>query len=384
MMIVASLAFLLMQASPDLDRLNKAQQLMDSGRCAEAIPILQKLAANHPSAPSLTYGLGRCYFEVEDYAAAIAALRNAIRGMPKSAEAHFFLGSALGLSGSLPEAIQELRAAMELDPQFEPAFRAFGMFRVQQGQYLREALVALETAVRLNPRDARARYWLGRFYQGIGDSDQARQRFEQAYKLDPEDPQTRLGMGLALLADGELDQALAHFDAVLKIDPGLVPALLGRARALYNKGEAAQALAPAEAAHKGARGFEDERSSVWILSRIYRALSRDADAQAAERQMKDLETSFAGEMARIRELNDQAARYEAEHRPDKVAESLEAFLKLRENGEVLIRLGDAYLQLGRFAEAERCYVRASQIGPLTDGLKQRLHTVREQAAHPKP
>ena len=81
---------------------------------------------------------------------------------------------------------------------------------------------------------------------------------------------------------------------------------------------------------------------------------------------------------------DEAARYEAEGRFDRVAELLEAFLKVRERHDALARLGDAYLKLGQLGDAERCYVRASKIGPLTDALKQRLLRVRELAAQHKP
>ena len=82
-MIVPLLGLLLLaQADPDLDNLNTAQRLMNSGHCAEALPLLKALNARHPEAPTLRYGLGRCYFETEDYPDAIASLREAARGLP--------------------------------------------------------------------------------------------------------------------------------------------------------------------------------------------------------------------------------------------------------------------------------------------------------------
>jgi tetratricopeptide (TPR) repeat protein len=316
---------------------------------------------------------------VEDYAAAIASLLDAARGLPKSAEVRFFLGSALGVSGNIPEAIPELRTAMQLDPKFQPAFRAFGMFRVQQQQYSKEALQALEAAVRLDPKDVRALYWLGEFHRALGDTALARRHFESAFTLDSADPTVWLGLGRVLLDDGETDTALAHFDDVLRLEPRLVPALLGRARALYYKGQAEQALAPAEAAHTNARGFEDERGAIWILCRIYRALGRDAEAQNAEHQLSVLESTFAGEMERIRDLSERAAVFEASGNLSKVVELLEAYRRIRETDEILVRLGDAYFGMRRLADAERCYLRASQIGSLTPALEQRLRRVREAA-----
>jgi tetratricopeptide (TPR) repeat protein len=370
--ILPLLALVALQTNPDLERLATAQQLIDSGRCSAAIPILKELRARHPETASLTYGLGRCYFETEDYTAAVAALRQAARMLPGSAEVRFFLGSALGVGGNIPEAIPELRTAMELDPRFQPAYRAFGMFRVQQGLYEQDALQALETAIRLDPRDARALYWMGELHRATGDAAPARQYFERARQLDPEDPLVRLGLGRMSLDDGEVDQALADFDSVLRTAPGLVPALLGRARALYYQGRVEQALAPAEAARQGAGSFEDRRGSVWILCRIYRSLGRDAEARDAERQLKEMEDNLSSELERIRELSGQAARLEADGKPAQAVPLLEALLKIRETSEVQTRLGDAYLKLGRPADAQRCYIRASRIGPLSDELKRRL------------
>jgi len=378
------LALLAALANPDLESLRTAQQLMDGGRWADAIPVLTKLVDKHPEAPALTYGLGRCYFEVEDYPAAVPSLREAAQRIPASAEVHFFLGSALGLGGNFGEAIRELRAAMDLDPEFEPAYRAFGMFRVERAQYLPDALAALETAVRLDPQDARALYWLGEFHRGLGELTKARPYFDRAYRLDPESPLAQLGVGQVSLNDGDVDQALVHFDAVLKQAPGLAAALLGRARALYYKGQFEQALAPARAAWEDSHEFEERRASGWILVRIYRALGRDAEAQASEKKLKDMETTVAGELVRLRQLSEEAARYEAEGRFDRVAELLEASLKIRERDDSLARLGDAYLKLGRLGDAERCYVRASEIGALTDALQQRLLRVRELTAQHKP
>lgn len=378
--MIAALALLLLAAQADSDqaRLDKAQRLMDGGRCAEALPILKDLVTRYPRASTLKYGLGRCYFETDEYAAAATALREAARMLPKAAEVRLFLGSALAVNGKFSEGIAELQRAIELDKDFQPAYRAFGMFRVQQGQYFRDALEALQTAVRLDPEDARAHYWLGRFYQRIGDGVRARESFEKAHRLDSEDPLTRIGLGQALLADGEVERALGHFNAALAALPGYVPALLGRARALYNLGQAAQALPAAEAAHQGARGFEDERGSAWLLARVYRALERQSDAEAVERKLTRLEDGFAGDMARIRELSGQAARYRAENRLDKFAEALEEFLRIREIPEVLVGLGDAYLALDRPADAERCWLRAGEIGAMTDSLKQRLDRLRNR------
>ena len=96
-------------------------------------------------------------------------------------------------------------------------------------------------------------------------------------------------------------------------------------------------------------------------------------------QLNVLESTFAGEMTRIRELSEQAAVFEASGNLSKVVELLEAYRRIRETDEILVRLGDAYFGMRRLADAERCDLRASQIGSLTPALEQRLRRLREAA-----
>ncbi|MDR3738971.1 MAG: tetratricopeptide repeat protein [Terracidiphilus sp.] len=372
MIVVLALMLAVGQQSPDAVELQRAQALLDGGRCGDAIPLLEKLLAAHPKAAMLRYGLGRCYFDTENFAAAAGAFREVAREAPKSAEVRFYLGSALGLSGAYGSAVGELRSAIALDPAFEPAYRAFGMFQVQRGEYSKEALEALEKATTLKPGDARAHYWLGRFHQGLGNNGEARRLFERAEQLDSADAQTQLALGQALLADGEFEAALNRFNAVLRGEPALVPALLGKAKALYSLGQTDDALPPAEAGAKAARGFEDERSAAWMLARLYRLLGRDAEAEASEARLAALETSFAAEVTRIREFGDQAAASMASHQPAQAAALLEELLKLRQTPTTLLRLGDAYLEAGRVADAERCYRRAEAEGAISSEIAERL------------
>jgi len=60
-------------------------------------------------------------------------------------------------------------------------------------------------------------------------------------------------------------------------------------------------------------------------------------------------------------------------RPDKVVETVEAYMRMKgTDPDVLIRLGEAYRKLGRLDDVRRRYIRASQFGPLTEGLRRRL------------
>jgi len=341
-MTLLPLLIALAQTPADLSRLQAAQRLVQEGRGAEAVTPLTELAARFPRSP----------------------------------EIRFFLGSALGQAGRLPEAIEHLRIATALDPRFQPALRVLGMFRVQSGDLLPETRATLERAVELDAADGRARYWLGRFLLETRSPASAKAQFEESLRLQPDSTPARLGYALALEGTGDTDAALTQFEAVLANEPGSAPALLGRARCLYRKQQFEPALESAlEARDKGAE-TQDRRGLLWILSRLYRALGRDKEAEAAERQLAEVEAGFNQKLARFRDLVEQAMQFRREGNRRMVVETLELALKLEERQDALVMLGDTYVELGRLADAERCFVRANQAGPESAAITLRLQHLR--------
>lgn len=365
--------------APDAARFEAAQRMQAEGRCREAIPALQELARAHPRQPAILLLLGRCHFDVKEYGAAESPLRQAVAAAPQSAEARFFLASALGLAGKMPEAIEQLQVATRLDPGFAPVFRVLGMFRFQSGHFMPETRTALETAVRLDPEDGRARYWLGRYLLEMREFAGAREQFERALSLMPQSSETRLAYAQTLSGLGQTERALAEFDAVLTEAPGSPAALLGRAKCLYAQQKSALALAAAERALKNAADPESQRDAFWMLARLYRVFDRSVEAETAGRKLAELDATRDQRQARFRDLQQQATQYHAQHNTLKVVEALEESLSIQERRDSLVMLGDAYMELGRVAEAEHCFLRALQAGPESAEIARRLELLRERS-----
>jgi curved DNA-binding protein CbpA len=86
---------------------------------------------------------------------AITLLRTAVHHAPERAAYHAALGRALGRVPSFArEAVQALERATQLEPRNAAAFADLAVVLARQGLKLR-AQKALETALRLAPRDAR-------------------------------------------------------------------------------------------------------------------------------------------------------------------------------------------------------------------------------------
>ena len=377
-MIPLAAALLLAQATTDQVRFQEAQKLAAEGRCAESIPPLRELAAAHPSVAAIAFWLGQCLFETSDYGGAAIVLQKVAAQEPGSAEIYYYLGSALGMSGKVPEGIEQLGRAVELNREFGPAYRVLGMFRVESGQITPETRVILEHAVELEPADARSEYWLGRYYLGTRDYDAARQHLLRSLQLHPESPQTRVSLGQAMLEMGDTGPAMEQFDAVLQHQPENVEARIGQARCLYAGMQLEPARAAAEAARQKATGAEQQRAALWISSRIYRALDRPVDAEAAEKELLVLDRQFTSRLNAFRKLQEQAMSRRAAGDTAGVIRALTEGLVLEERQDSLVMLGDAYAETGKLSDAERCYVRAGQVGPASEALAARLRTIHER------
>jgi|HotLakDrversion3_1040250.scaffolds.fasta_scaffold01919_7 tetratricopeptide (TPR) repeat protein len=127
-----------------------------------------------------------------DDPAAEAALRSAALMAPELPEARLFYGAYLAREGMSEEAMRELDAAKELDPE-DPA-------------------VALERGVAL----------------ALKGDPEAEMEFERAVSLDPEDGWARVLLGLALLEFGDpeegVESAAEQLDAGARMRPDDVEA----------------------------------------------------------------------------------------------------------------------------------------------------------------
>ena len=109
-----------------------------------------------------------------------------LRKNPRDARAHCDIGSALLMLGKNREAMERLRMALEIDPNYDEA-RYFSGLANRASKQLDKARVEFELALRSNPRHARARGNLGLVLAEQGDLAGAAQQFDLALQLNPQD-----------------------------------------------------------------------------------------------------------------------------------------------------------------------------------------------------
>jgi tetratricopeptide (TPR) repeat protein len=151
-------------------------------------------------------------------------------------------------ANDLDTAGTKFAAAAGIDPTLQQAWSALGAVRVDQKKW-QEAADALERAVALDPKDARA--LAGRYdaYRGLGDAAKAKAALEAMRGVVParEVAVRQFNEAAEFSRAGKGDDAIAGLKAALATDPTLAPAHSALASTYISRKDYKNALASAEA-----------------------------------------------------------------------------------------------------------------------------------------
>jgi tetratricopeptide (TPR) repeat protein len=133
-----------------------------------------------------------------------------------------FLATRLAIVPDLPN----LQKAIRLEPANAEYRELLGRSLESSGSNLDDAISTYQTAVRLNPYEAR--YWLdlAGAYQVAGRTSEQEQSVEHAVQADPTTPHVAWEAANFFLVQGDQGKALRHFRVVLANDPGMVDSAL--------------------------------------------------------------------------------------------------------------------------------------------------------------
>jgi TolB-like protein/class 3 adenylate cyclase/cytochrome c-type biogenesis protein CcmH/NrfG len=178
---------------------------------------------------------GRAWFyrpySVASWQEAQTAFERALEIDARSVEARVDLAKVLcgrladGWSNSLQQdparAAQLLQEALERDANRAAAHFAMGVLRRMQNR-LTEAQSEFETAIALNPNNARASYQLGATLMFLGHPDAGIPPIKKAIRLDPNDPEVTVmywALGTCHLLLGQVDDAVDFLDRARAANP---------------------------------------------------------------------------------------------------------------------------------------------------------------------
>ena len=249
-----------------------------SGNYGAAIEVLSDAVSKHPRRADLQLRLGSCNLGKLDYLAAVEANTRAVSLTPreKSAPARLSLARALAGLGKHAEAVRELKLVIELGLESAQVFYSLaeaqdGLARSLRGPggapeavaLDKEAIAALEKAIRFDPAHRSANYLLGRLLLRSGRKEEGKKKLErfralqrsneegkrQAFSEKMERSSSRLEADTALALARvcrelqEMDAALGFVDRALAVYAGYDKALALKGSIYKRSGRATEAAA---------------------------------------------------------------------------------------------------------------------------------------------
>ena len=198
---------------------DQAQAYLTSGRHAEAMPLLEKMAEDYPDdlpviislagahsgmnrfeeavvilqrgleiAPdhfALHLNLGSVYQRLNQLEPALKHTNEAIRLHPTLFNSHYQKAQILFVMGRLDEAIDSLKTTIEYDTTNQRAYTLL-VVALSRLNRLDEAEDTLKRMINVFPGSPEPQYLLGSFYRDFGRIEEAREVIERAAKLFPD------------------------------------------------------------------------------------------------------------------------------------------------------------------------------------------------------
>jgi tetratricopeptide (TPR) repeat protein len=213
---------------------------------------------------------------------AIQELKAILALDPRSAEAHLLLGIAYRSMGSadlMGETVAEFRQALALNPDFVPARFYLANTYLELGRPAR-AREELEAALTKAPGQPQFLALLGEAERQLGNPRRAVEVNRQALQSDPSFAQARYYLGLALFDLGQRAEATQEFERVVQAGPKMVDPYINLGSAYLEAGRLDDAL---ETLLQGTRVDPSRPELRILLSRAYRS---KGSLEKADEQLK--------------------------------------------------------------------------------------------------
>jgi tetratricopeptide (TPR) repeat protein len=277
----------------------------------------------------------------EQWAAAIARFHSALSIRPGHAEARANLGVALAKMGKVDEAIPQLEKALRLDPNSSLTHANLGL--ALRSKDMPRALEHMRRAVELKPDFMEARLNLGAALLDAGKGDEAQGAFEAALAIDSTSAAAHFRLGSILLDHGRPREAAARFEQALVLDPKLASARNSLGVARLREGRADQAIPLFQDSLREGPGNADVEANLGTaLLRVGREAEAETHLRAALALKPDnsaAHTSLGALLARRGNLAEALPHFSAAVEADP------------SQAEAQNNLGAAMLQLGKTDEA---------------------------------
>ena len=203
--------------------------------------------------------------------------------------AHNNLACVYFNKGLIKESIEELKKALEIEPNFTTAKNNIEYIYRTTGYY-DENIQKLKEKIRADPGDWKARLKLARSYKSTGDYYKAITHYNKYLNIYPKDTNALLEMGISCKAIGFYEVAIENFKKALRIRDDFTPGHKYLGEVYYNLGLFSQAIMELKKAIK----LDPKDAEIYfLLSFAYGEEDRFNDAKKAGDKAIELNPRYA-------------------------------------------------------------------------------------------
>jgi tetratricopeptide (TPR) repeat protein len=236
-----------------LAHLQKAQ-----GNPKEAIGTLQQLLAQNPAYFPAYDEVYHIYMAMGDQAAATATLHLALQVAPRTTTGYLWRGRFLQRLGDIAGAVDATRMAAT-DPQLWEAHLLLAQLLTANGQ-APEALQEFKQVLAVQPNNPDALLGAAQLHVLAGQAEDAQKLFERLVSIWPTNTDGHLAFSQLLTARGQLDRALAEAHRAVELSPERADSHFFLGQAFENK----QQWSAAAEQYKATAERDPERFDAFI------------------------------------------------------------------------------------------------------------------------
>ena len=250
LILVVGSACTSMDRAESISEMNKGLEALNGGQTLEAVKLLKEAARIDSTYADPPYFLGQIYHrKLNETDNAETFYRDAFSRDGENPQIAYQLGALLQETGKDQDAMQFLKTATDLKPDFAKAWFRYGLSLENQEMYT-EAIDAYMKSIQANARmkmdsdskGGEAYHALGDLYNRYGFYDHAVKVYENGMENNPDVARLHLGLGVAQLQLKRYPDSETNFKRALELDASLTTAVFNLAVAQMAQGKTQEAM----------------------------------------------------------------------------------------------------------------------------------------------